>query len=201
MASATTVTAFVGMLVTTGAIGFVPYLDQSLVTLSSSARADLPPLDAVIKMVMSVAAIGALNAAIASIYTRIYNGRAAAAAANRRSLGFICFIVCSSIAVLLHLIFFLQPDAIDSVHDLLPLAVAAAAVVRALLPAAAVATFFVSIMLIYVSLGKGGAAAGGVAGEVPITTSVKLLTRMIHAAALVTVVLSLASATVVFYIQ
>ncbi|XP_052157553.1 uncharacterized protein LOC127775368 [Oryza glaberrima] len=188
MASAPTAAACFGLLVAMWAIGLVSYLDQFLGALMSSARA-LPPLDVAVEVVMAVAAIGSLNTAMASIYFRVYNGRAAAA--NRRMLDGACFAVCASASVLLHLIFFLQPGAMDGAdQDLLPLA---AAVVRALLPASAAVTFFASIILVYAYLRSGGAGAGT-------GTSVKLLTKVTNSAALVTIVLSLVvAAIVVFY--
>uniref|UniRef100_A0A0E0L916 Uncharacterized protein n=1 Tax=Oryza punctata TaxID=4537 RepID=A0A0E0L916_ORYPU len=173
-----------GLLVAMGAIGLVSYLDQFLGALSSGRV--LPPFDVAVEVVMAVAAIGALNTAMASIYFRVYNGRAAAA--NRRTLDGVCFVVCASTSVLLHLIFFVyQPGAMDGAQDLLPLA---AAVVRALLPASAAVTFFASIMLIYAHLRRGGAGNG---------TSVKLLIKVTHAAALVMIVLTLFVAAIVVF--
>ncbi|KAF0903773.1 hypothetical protein E2562_029881 [Oryza meyeriana var. granulata] len=192
LASAAMATAFFGLLVATEAIGLVSYLDQFLGALSV-APADLP-LDVAV-MVMAVAAIGALNTAVAFIHVRIYNGRPTDAV-SRRTLDIVCFAVCSSISVLLPLIFVLQPGAMDGAQDLLPLALAVA-FARALLPAAAAVTFFVSIMLIYAHLRTGVADAR----NTQITTSVKLLTRVILAAALVTVVLSLIAAIAVFYTE
>ncbi|XP_006656742.3 uncharacterized protein LOC102709091 [Oryza brachyantha] len=183
-------TAFFGLLVATGATVFVSFCVDQLGAVSS-ARA-LRPLDHVAKVVMAVAAMGALNTAMAFIHVRVYNGRAAAS--SRRTMEAVSLILCASTGVLFHLIFFVQPVAGDGAHDLLPLAVV---VVRALLPASAAATFFASVVLIYARLRAGLARGAASAGSMATTTSVKLLTMMIHAVALVTVVLSPIAAIIV----
>ncbi|KAF0903772.1 hypothetical protein E2562_029880 [Oryza meyeriana var. granulata] len=195
MASVPSVTVFFGLLVSMYATGFFSHLD-----VQSGAKnfVQAPPLDAAVQTVLLVAAaMVALNTAVALIYACLYNAAAGGGgAADRRIPQVVYFIMFASFGVL-HVFLVPQPGAIDGGQDLLPLAIA---VVRVLRPAAAAATFFLSVTLIYAHVRAGGAGgAGGAAGNVPIPTTVKLLTKLVLAAALVTVVLTLTATILASY--
>ncbi|EAZ00062.1 hypothetical protein OsI_22067 [Oryza sativa Indica Group] len=192
MASAPSVTAFFGLLVSMYATGFFPYVDLQSGGESCFVRA--PPLDAAVHTMLlaAAAAMVAFHTSVALIYARIGGG-----AVDRMIRPQVVYLILFLSSGVLHVFLAPQPGAIDGGQDLLPLAVA---VVHVLRPAAAATTFFLSMTLIYthvraVGRGEGGAgAAATAAGNVPIaTTTVELLAKLVLAAALVTVVLTLTS--------
>uniref|UniRef100_A0A0E0A6E5 Uncharacterized protein n=1 Tax=Oryza glumipatula TaxID=40148 RepID=A0A0E0A6E5_9ORYZ len=187
------VTAFFGLLVSLYATGFFAYLDlrQSGGESSCVVRAPLPLDAAVHTMMLASAAAAAMvgfNTAVALIYARLGGG--GGGAVDRRIPRVVYLILFASSGVL-HVFLVPQPGAIDGGQDLLPLAAVAVACV--LRPAAAAATFFLSMTLIYAHVrAVGGGEAAAAAGNVPIaTTTVELLAKLVLAAALVTVVLTL----------
>uniref|UniRef100_J3MC55 Uncharacterized protein n=1 Tax=Oryza brachyantha TaxID=4533 RepID=J3MC55_ORYBR len=195
MASIPSGAAFFGLLASTYATGFFPNLDVQAGA-AKNIVVQAPPLDAAVQtMLLVAAALGAFNAAVRLIYARLYNA-AAATALDRRipQVVYLTLFASSGLLVVVP-----QPGAIDGGHDLLPLAVP---VVGALRPAAAAATFFLSVTLIYAhvrAVGEGGADAVA-AGNVPILPIiVSLLTKLVLAAALLTVVLTLTSTVLASY--
>uniref|UniRef100_A0A0E0DYI5 Uncharacterized protein n=1 Tax=Oryza meridionalis TaxID=40149 RepID=A0A0E0DYI5_9ORYZ len=193
MATVPSVTAFFGLLVSMYATGFFPYVDVQSGGESCVVRAR-PPLDAAVHTMLLTAAVAMVgfNIAVALIYARL-GGGGGGGAVDRRIPRVVYLILFASSGVL-HVFLAPQPGAIDGGQDLLPLA--AVAVARVLRPSAAAATFFLSMTLIYAHVRAGGeagaAAAGAAAGNVPIpTTTVELLAKLVLAAALVTVVLTL----------
>uniref|UniRef100_A0A0E0HMA6 Uncharacterized protein n=1 Tax=Oryza nivara TaxID=4536 RepID=A0A0E0HMA6_ORYNI len=195
MASAPSITAFFGLLVSMYATGFFPYVDLQSGGESCFVRA--PPLDAAVHTMLlaAAAAMVAFHTSVALIYTCIGGG--GGGAVDRMIRPQVVYLILFLSSGVLHVFLAPQPGAIDGGQDLLPLAVA---VVHVLRPAAAATTFFLSMTLIYthvraVGRGEGGAgAAATAAGNVPIaTTTVELLAKLVLAAALVTVVLTLTS--------
>uniref|UniRef100_A0A0E0L917 Uncharacterized protein n=1 Tax=Oryza punctata TaxID=4537 RepID=A0A0E0L917_ORYPU len=200
MASVPSVTAFFGLLVSMYATGFFAYLDLQSGGESCSVRA-APPLDAAVHTMLlaAAAAMVGFNTAVALMYARLGGG--GDGAVDRRIPQVVYLILFASSGVL-HVFLVSQPGAIDGGQDQLPLA--AVAVARVLRPAAAAATFFLSMTLIYAHVRAGGGGEGGAAaaaaGNVPFpTTTVELLAKMVLAAALVTVVLTLTATVLAIY--
>lgn len=183
MASITLATAFAGLWVAIGAIEHISFLDQS----DAMNLAQAAPLDATIQVMLPVAAIGTFDTAVTLIYVHLHNG-GGGGAGNGRIPEVVTFILCASTVVLE----LLQPGAMDGVAQSPPLGAA----VHVFLPAAATATFFLSITLIYL---HARTVRGAGAGNGLLPAAVKLLTKITLAAALVTVILSLIAASLAFY--
>uniref|UniRef100_A0A0D3GDW6 Uncharacterized protein n=1 Tax=Oryza barthii TaxID=65489 RepID=A0A0D3GDW6_9ORYZ len=143
---------------------------------------------------LGLAAVGAFNTAVALIYARLYN--AGGGVNGRITRGVYLVLFASSGVLHVFLVPQLEPGVIvDGAQELLP--PLAVAVAHVLLPTAAAATFFLSMMLIYAHVGAGGGAVGDMMA-IP-TTTVKLLTKLVLAAALVTVVLTLTATALASY--
>uniref|UniRef100_A0A0E0HMA3 Uncharacterized protein n=1 Tax=Oryza nivara TaxID=4536 RepID=A0A0E0HMA3_ORYNI len=127
-----------------------------------------------LRLLVAAAAMGAFNTAVALIYARLYN--AGGGGVNGRITRGVYLVLFASSGVLhVFLVPQLEPGVIvNGAQELLP--PLAVAVAHVLLPTAAAATFFLSMMLIYAHVGAGGGAVGDMMA-IP-TTTVKLLTKL-----------------------
>jgi hypothetical protein len=135
-------------------------------------------------LVALVVAVGAFYAAVALIYRHIHQAEAAAGAGNRPLSDRMTFVVLLAVAAagLLEFFLFVQvvPCAVDDIVGALGLAAFRA------LPAAALATFFLGMMLIIVAHVRAGGEGGGggvFVGDGQIQGAVSILTKTAFAAA------------------
>jgi hypothetical protein len=133
-------------------------------------------------LVALVVAVAAFYAAVALIYRHIHQAEAAAGAGNRPLSDRMTFVVLLAVAAagLLEFFLFVQvvPCAVDDIVGALGLAAFRA------LPAAALATFFLGMMLIIVAHVRAGGEGGGVfVGDGQIQGAVSILTKTAFAAA------------------
>ncbi|XP_052157551.1 uncharacterized protein LOC127775367 [Oryza glaberrima] len=178
------------------AAGFLTHVDRfgenTLVGAPPSRDAAVQLM--LLRLLVAAAAMGAFNTAVALIYARLYN--AGGGVNGRITRGVYLVLFASSGVLHVFLVPQLEPGVIvDGAQELLP--PLAVAVAHVLLPTAAAATFFLSMMLIYAHVGAGGGAVGDMMA-IP-TTTVKLLTKLVLAAALVTVVLTLTATALASY--
>ncbi|TVU01817.1 hypothetical protein EJB05_52719, partial [Eragrostis curvula] len=174
-------TAGVALAVSIIALHLLSFLDHSGTATTPQA---LPAAhNSALQVFLSLAGMEGLVAAVAFIYGEMHRARAAGAGAvNRRISERVTTILCASVSLLFSVLF-VQPA--GGADDDGAAARALGAVALRALPAAATATFFLGVMLIYAHVSnRVGAGAG--AGPVP-EPAVNLLAKITLGAAVAVV--------------
>jgi hypothetical protein len=168
------------------ALDSFPFLDAQLGA-DPSAQAAL--LDSVVELLLPLAALGALATAAAAIYRYLQHSAAAAAgAAGSRRLCRLFAILCASVGTLEFFFFVhVQPAGVGGDVGARAQARALGLAAARVLPAAAVATFFLGMALIIVGHIRAGDEGGGGAfaadGHIQGQGAVSFLTKTALAAA------------------
>ncbi|RCV20683.1 hypothetical protein SETIT_4G076400v2 [Setaria italica] len=162
-----------------GAIELVHFLDPQRTGARTAAAAQAPALGSVVRAFLPLsAAWGFFITSVALMYRHHLQRAGAAAAGNRRQSERVRFMLCASLGFLEFFLFVVQaPGGVGADHDVARELGRAA--LRAL-PAAATATFFLSMLLIIVGHIRAGGEGGGgaVAGDGPIGAPAGLLAKM-----------------------
>ncbi|TVU01816.1 hypothetical protein EJB05_52718, partial [Eragrostis curvula] len=164
------------------ALYLLSFLDQS-----GTAQAPPAPLNGALRVFLTLAGMEGLVAAVAFIYGHMHRTRAAGAGAvNRRISEVVTTILCASVGLLFSVLFVQPAGGVDD--DGAQARALGAVAVRAL-PAAATATFFLGVTLIYAHVGNrvgAGVGAGAGAGPVP-APAVKFISKITLGAAVAVV--------------
>ncbi|TVU12181.1 hypothetical protein EJB05_45813, partial [Eragrostis curvula] len=178
-------TAGIALAVSIIALHLLSFLDHSGTATTPQA---LPAAhNSALQVFLSLAGMEGLVAAVAFIYGEMHRARAAGAGAvNRRISERVTTILCASVSLLFSVLF-VQPA--GGADDDGAAARALGAVALRALPAAATATFFLGVMMIYAHVAnRVGAGAGAGAGPVP-EPAVNLLAKITLGAAVAVVTL------------